>query len=99
MVRIKHRYLLVQILYPGAPTSSTSQTSISKATISSTANQFPQIVEFHRPTPDDLTPQVLLKLVRDHIQLLYGDYGVGVVGGALNGKLFSSQVLLYKEVI
>ena len=99
MVRIKHRYLLVQILYPGSPTSSTSQTSASKATISSTANQLPQIVEFHRPTPDDITPQVLLKLVRDHIQLLYGDYGVGVVGGALSGKLLSSRVLLYEEAV
>ena len=99
MVRIKHRYLLVQILYPSSPTSSTSQLNPSKATPSSTTSQVPRIVQFHRPTSNDLTPQALVKLVRDQIQFLFGDYGVGVVGGGLSGKLISQLMIYPKDIL
>lgn len=72
MVRVKHRYLLLNILYPEP------EQHPRKAPL-------PDIVRFHHPTPDDLTPQLLARAIRDQIALLYGDYGAGVTNSGLNG--------------
>lgn len=83
MVRIKHRYLLVNILYPHitrellprpAPPSSKD------------AKTLPDVVRFHAPTSNELTAQLLLRTIREHILLLYGDYGAGVTGSGLSSK-------------
>jgi ribonuclease P/MRP protein subunit POP5 len=81
MVRIKHRYLLVNILYPDPPLQLTGQS----AGPNKNATALPAAVQFNQPTPNELTPQVLLRMVREHITLLYGDYGAGVTGSGLNG--------------
>ena len=73
MVRIKHRYLLVHIL---SPESDESKPSKSTASI-------PDLVEFHAPSPDSLTPQLLSRLIKEQVSLLYGDYGLGLVSGSL----------------
>ena len=78
MVRIKHRYLLLNILYP----ESDHQTPKNQAPI---RGSLPDIVQFHQPTPDDLTPQSLARAIRDQIALLYGDYGAGITNNGLNG--------------
>ncbi|KAL8664911.1 MAG: hypothetical protein Q9202_002620 [Teloschistes flavicans] len=78
MVRIKHRYLLVNILYPEPIHPKKSQTST-----------FPDILHFHRPTPDDLTPQLLVRAIRDQILYLYGDYGFGITSTGLLVKYLS----------
>lgn len=76
MVRIKHRYLLVNILYPEPSKSqSTSQQPL----------EIPDLVSIHQPTSDDLTPQLLAKAIRDQILLMYGDYGSGVTSTGLLG--------------
>lgn len=78
MVRIKHRYLLLNILYPDPPTSQhTSQIP------PPTQSTLPDIVQFHQPTPDDITPQILARAIKDQIAQLYGDYGVGVTADGL----------------
>ncbi|QKX58126.1 uncharacterized protein TRUGW13939_05247 [Talaromyces rugulosus] len=75
MVRIKHRYLLVDILYP--------EYSKSFSSLSST----PHHLKFHQPTADTLTPGLFSKLLRDTVSDLFGDYGVGKLGGASSGNL------------
>ncbi|MCJ1268309.1 hypothetical protein MMC22_008197 [Lobaria immixta] len=95
MVRIKHRYLLIQILYPDPiPLSSKPDPrhTSSKSHPPSSA-VLPTIVRFHQPSPNELTPQVLVRAIRDQIALLYGDYGVGVTASSLNGKITRANVL------
>ncbi|KAG5926387.1 hypothetical protein E4U42_003364 [Claviceps africana] len=70
MVRIKERYLLVNILYP--PDTNSSATNLS------------HLVSQHRPTVDKLTPQALAKGIKAEIGLLFGDCGLGAFEGTLS---------------
>lgn len=84
MVRLKNRYLLLDILYPDPSTwPSTKQPHSSTST--------PAQLAIHAPTSDALTPGLLAKMIRDEVSELYGDWGVGKLGGAsaggVNGKL------------
>lgn len=81
MVRIKHRYLLVNILYPEQQDREGRSTGITK--------NVPDLVNFHRPTPDDITPQLLIRAIKDHVSLMYGDYGIGMITSSLNGVFIS----------
>ncbi|KAF7590627.1 hypothetical protein BBP40_002575 [Aspergillus hancockii] len=75
MVRIKHRYLLVDILYPDTSTwPSTSQ-------IKKTPQQAQSQLRIHAPTSDVLTPSLLAKMVREEVAEIFGDWGVGRLGG------------------
>ena len=80
MVRIKYRYLLVHILYP-------EPDSKSRTVYAGPAKPLPNLVQFHRPSPDDLTSQLLARSIKDQIALLYGDYGVGLTSNGLNGTV------------
>ena len=80
MVRIKHRYLLLHILYPDSSDRQSKSTS-------STDKSLPDIVQFHSPSPDDLTPQLLALAIKDQVQYLYGDYGLGLVSSGLVGTI------------
>ena len=72
MVRIKERYLLVNILYP--------------ADVGSRPN-LPDVVVINQPTTDQLTPVVLLRGIRAEVANLFGDYGSGAIeGGSLSGE-------------
>ena len=83
MVRIKHRYLLVHILYPDPADPK------AKAPSKPPGTAFPDLIQFHRPSPDDLTPQLLARTIRDQVLLLYGDYGLGLVCNSLNGQFYA----------
>ncbi|KAI4151682.1 MAG: hypothetical protein LQ341_000857 [Variospora aurantia] len=83
MVRIKHRYLLVNILYP-EPYRSRQQLSHA-----SQSSKTPETIQFHSPTSDDLTPQILARAIRDQILYMYGDYGLGITSTGLNVKYLS----------
>jgi ribonuclease P/MRP protein subunit POP5 len=76
MVRLKNRYLLVNILYPelkkGQPNT-----------------KVPDVVAFHQPTTDDLDAQALLKGLRSEVFNLFGDYGSGAIADSLSGKFHS----------
>lgn len=74
MVRIKHRYLLLNILFPESsnPTSSPTFTSSSAETFS---------LALHSPTPSHLQAASLVSLIRDSVAELFGDYGVGIIAG------------------
>lgn len=77
MVRIKHRYLLVQILYP------CSSTAPPKPGV-------PESILFHAPSAPHITSSTLLHLLRTQISLLFGDYGSGVLAAGLSIKYFSN---------
>jgi ribonuclease P/MRP protein subunit POP5 len=79
MVRLKSRYLLIDILYPDPKTWPTSNPS---------KPPNPQLA-IHAPTSDTLTPGFLAKMVRETVSELYGDWGVGKLGGASAGGLNS----------
>ncbi|KAL9611082.1 MAG: hypothetical protein Q9167_004254 [Letrouitia subvulpina] len=74
MVRIKHRYLLVNILYPEQHSREGRSTGLPKLN-----RNVPDLVNFHRPTPNDITPQLLIRAIKDHVSLMYGDYGIGMI--------------------
>ena len=79
MVRIKERYLLVNILYP---------------TELGTRANLPDVVVLNQPTSDELTPVALLRAIRAEVAALFGDYGSGALeGGGFSGK--SSLYSLY----
>lgn len=73
MVRIKNRYLLLNILYPGLEKKSNNVT-------------IPDVIQLNQPTTDALTPQALLKGLRAEILQLFGDYGAGAASESLSGK-------------
>lgn len=77
MVRLKNRYLLVNILYP-------ESTALP-------AQGVPDLVAFNQPTTDELKPQFLLKALRDTVLELFGDYGAGACAGSLMGMSFKAQ--------
>ncbi|KAL9000104.1 MAG: hypothetical protein Q9169_001179 [Polycauliona sp. 2 TL-2023] len=81
MVRIKHRYLLVNILYPDpAKSPGTRHQPLN----------IPNVVSFHQPTSDGLTPQLLARAIKDQILLMYGDYGSGITSNGLVVKYLSA---------
>ena len=87
MVRIKHRYLLVQILSPtllhGEDASPASHHSKSLVTINKRQHQASDnILALHAPTPDTVDVQKLVRLIRSSIAQQFGDYGASIAGGA-----------------
>jgi hypothetical protein len=74
MVRIKERYLLVNIIYPPTATK---------------LNGIPDIVVNHQPTLDNLTVPALTKAIRAHVHTLFGDYGSGGIDNHLHGRFWA----------
>ena len=70
MVRIKHRYLLLHILYPDAH-KSTDKTSN------------PAYLGFHAPSPAHVSVPLLLSHLRNSIAVHFGDCGLGLTAGSL----------------
>jgi len=85
MVRLKHRYLLINILYPNPPNTTSKSVPL------------PHVIQFNRPTSDQLTPQLLLKLIRDGVQELYGDYGSGMISASLKGVFPLDHISLHQR--
>ncbi|KAL4882623.1 Rpp14/Pop5 family-domain-containing protein [Aspergillus karnatakaensis] len=75
MVRVKHRYLLIDILYPESSSSPRSTSRKNKN------NAEQAQLRIHAPTSDALTPSLLAKMVRDEVAEIFGDWGVGRLGG------------------
>jgi hypothetical protein len=73
MVRVKNRYLVVNFLYP------------TSATPTKPGDVLPTVVQFHAPTPDAVQPGQFVRMVKDGIAELFGDYGMGMVSSSLKG--------------
>lgn len=72
MVRIKERYLLVNIIYPPQTPKSGSAA-------------VPDLLVQHQPTTENLSAGALAKAIKDKVALLFGDYGAGAMEGTLSG--------------
>lgn len=85
MVRLKNRYLLLEILYPSSTPGQFPQTTTPATTTQSERDDH---LKFHAPTSDTLTPGYLAKIIRDEVADLFGDWGVGRLGGGgISGEL------------
>lgn len=73
MVRLKDRYLLVNIVYSDIPAGQP------KAPV-------PDLLLYNQPTSDELRPQLLLKGIRNEVASLFGDCGSGAVDRSLQGN-------------
>ncbi|CAK7264586.1 RNA-binding protein pop5 [Sporothrix epigloea] len=80
MVRIKERYLLVNILYPR------DDTTLDTA---SGGKDIPEFVAIRRATQSDLTRQLLVRGIKAEAQALFGDCGAGAIERTLGVKYFS----------
>jgi ribonuclease P/MRP protein subunit POP5 len=76
MVRIKHRYLLFNILYPDATPSNSKPAE-------------PSYLAFHPPAPAHVTAGLILNALRASIALHFGDVGVGLASSSLKVVYFS----------
>ena len=72
MVRVKERYLLVNILYPEGAHAQANET-------------IPDFVAYNQPTTDSLSHSGLAKAIRAEVATLFGDYGAGAVERSLMG--------------
>ncbi|KAK4166640.1 hypothetical protein QBC43DRAFT_14142 [Cladorrhinum sp. PSN259] len=77
MVRLKDRYLLVNIIYTDVPPGH-PKTSV------------PSLLLYNQPTTDELKPQHLLKGIRNEVVTLFGDTGSGSVNRSLQVKYLSA---------
>ncbi|KAL7805988.1 Rpp14/Pop5 family domain-containing protein [Trichoderma aethiopicum] len=75
MVRIKERYLLVNIIYP--------------PDVAASKSRVPGLVAQHQPTVAKLTPQALVRAIKAEVAELYGDFGAGALEGNLSVKYLS----------
>ncbi|KAI4636531.1 hypothetical protein J4E83_001486 [Alternaria metachromatica] len=75
MVRVKNRYLVVNFLYPEPPAKSKTQ--------------LPDVIQIHSPTPDALKQGVIVRMIRDGVEDLFGDYGSGMVSSGLKVNYYS----------
>ncbi|CAK7224087.1 RNA-binding protein pop5 [Sporothrix bragantina] len=84
MVRVKERYLLVNILYPR------DGTTLDKASDGKDGNkEIPEFVAIRQATQSDLTRQLLVRGIKAEAQALFGDCGAGAIERTLSVKYFS----------
>ncbi|KAK4099694.1 hypothetical protein N658DRAFT_508517 [Parathielavia hyrcaniae] len=76
MVRLKDRYLLVNIIYSDVPPGQAK-------------SSVPDLLLYNQPTSDELRPQLLLKAIRSEVAALFGDCGSGAVDRSLQVKYLS----------
>ncbi|KAH5327162.1 bifunctional ribonuclease P subunit/MRP protein subunit POP5 [Parastagonospora nodorum] len=75
MVRVKYRYLVVNFLYPEP--------------VAKSKTPLPDLVQIHAPTPDAFHAGTLMRLIREGVEDLYGDYGAGMVSTGLKVNYWS----------
>lgn len=75
MVRLKDRYLLVNIVYTDLPAGQ------SKGPVS-------DLLLYNQPSSGELKPQHILRAIRAEVNALFGDCGSGAIERSLQGKPF-----------
>ncbi len=80
MVRLKHRYLLINVLYPDSK-------SAHLKLVEDTDDEVPFSLQFRQPSSDQLTVHILLRIIRQGVEELFGDYGSGKVSGSLQSTI------------
>ncbi|KAJ4389837.1 RNA-binding protein pop5 [Gnomoniopsis smithogilvyi] len=77
MVRIKERYLLVNIIYP-------------EASRDQSKNSISDILVYNQPTVDTFNGRTFTRAIKNEITNLFGDYGAGAVERTLRVKYQSN---------
>lgn len=72
MVRIKERYLLVNLVYPDE-------------SLNQGKTHVPDLLVYNQPTPNTVTSYSLLKTIKTEVASLFGDYGAGAIERSLQG--------------
>ena len=88
MVRIKHRYLLFDILYP--PTSDSKITPRDDF-INFTESELHALLQLHQSSPTKINNRSILSSIRKSLLDNYGDTGAGKAGGSVMIKYFSNK--------
>ncbi|KAG0653089.1 Ribonuclease P MRP subunit POP5 [Hyphodiscus hymeniophilus] len=81
MVRLKNRYLLVNILYPGLDNKNVDNKNVDP--------KIPDVVVFNQPTTDSLTTHALVKGIKTEVSNLFGDHGAGAIAESIVVKYLS----------
>lgn len=76
MVRLKVRYLLVNILYTDVPPGHSKD-----------GGAVSDLLFFNQPTTGNIKSPALLASIRTHVASLFGDCGSGAVERTLQGRL------------
>lgn len=88
MVRLKHRYILFEILYPplvdGRKTPGEEFVNFSKS-------QNESLMTLHQSSAGSINPRTLSNTIRTIVQDIYGDIGLGQVGQSIIVKYFSNK--------
>lgn len=75
MVRIKERYLLINLLYPEGPRDPSQ-------------SKLPDLLVYNQPTTNTFNGRAFAQAIKTEVAKLFGDYGAGAVERALRGLLF-----------
>ncbi|KAM7217061.1 Rpp14/Pop5 family domain containing protein [Rhypophila decipiens] len=89
MVRLKDRYLLVNIVYSDTPGAATKKQTSKAGQQQQQQEPVSDLLLFNQPTTGDLTSQMLLKAIRSQVNTLFGDCGSGAVDRRLQVKYLS----------
>ncbi|GAA5853965.1 hypothetical protein JCM8547_008172 [Rhodosporidiobolus lusitaniae] len=85
MVRFKHRYLLVHLVFPAHLSSSLSYPLPPSSSSSANSAAPPPAA----PAPPSLSESAIIGLLRDSLAVNFGDVGAGEVGGTFSVKYLS----------
>ncbi|KAI5953631.1 POP5 [Candida jiufengensis] len=86
MVRIKHRYILFEILYPPTPKNASQQEL--EEYIESETNV---LLTLHKSSPQNINYKTILHAIRKSLHEHYGDVGSGSAGMLMTIKYFSNK--------
>lgn len=89
MVRLKHRYILFDILYPPVAHPTTSLQREKCARFSQSPKDC--LLSLHSTSPASINPRTIVNLLRDVIEDHFGDLAAGTIGLLIIVKYFSNK--------
>ncbi|KAK6462209.1 Rpp14/Pop5 family-domain-containing protein [Scheffersomyces coipomensis] len=84
MVRIKHRYILFEVLYPPSNPNHEEFVKFSET-------QEDALLTLHQASPSSINARLIISTIRKSIQEHYGEHGVGAAGLSINMKYWSNK--------
>lgn len=89
MVRLKHRYILFDILYPPSSDPRTGQQREKFQTFSSSPKD--TLLSLHETSPNAINARSIASLLKSVVQDHFGDFGGGTIGLLIIVKYFSNR--------
>ncbi|KAK6200407.1 Rpp14/Pop5 family-domain-containing protein [Scheffersomyces amazonensis] len=83
MVRIKHRYILFEVLYPPTKSGEDSETFSN--------SQVDALLTLHQSSPSTINGKLIVSILRKSIQTYYGDQGAGTAAVSTIVKYWSNK--------